>query len=219
MPDAPAAPRPSFMYLLIGAVSWPVVRYLYRVRWIGQSNVPARGGMVLACNHVSNFDPWPLSLGIFPRRYLCYMAKRELFWWPLGAVLRACGCFPVDRENPGREALATAVELCRAGNVVVMFPEGTRRAKGMRKRHEAQPQTGAARIALRAGVPLVPAAVAGTDRLARLGPLEAVYGPPLELDDLASLPRREAAEVATERLMAAIGELERGLARPSAPPG
>src|SRR5262249_44338529 len=161
-----------------------IVRYLYRVRWIGRSNVPSAGGMVLACNHVSNFDPWPLALGIFPRRYLRFMAKRELFWWPLGPVLRACGCFPVDRKNPGRDALATGVDLCRGGNVVVMFPEGTRRVKGLRKRHEAQPQTGAARIALRAGVPLVPAAVAGTDRLARLGRLEAVYAPPLDLDDL-----------------------------------
>lgn len=219
MADPPAATRPSFVYLLVGAVSWPLVRYVYRVRWHGRANVPSRGGLVLACNHVSNFDPWPLSLGVFPRRFLRYMAKRELFWWPLSFVLRACGCFPVDRENPGREALATAVELCRDGNVVVMFPEGTRRAKGLRKRHEAQPQTGAARIALRAGVPLVPAAVAGTDRLARLGRLEVAYGSPLVLADLAGLPRREAAEIATERLMAAIAELERGLSQPSAAPG
>ena len=143
------------------------------------------------------------------------MAKLELFRPPLGWVLRSCGCFPVDRANPGRDAFATPVELCRAGGVVVMFPEGTRREKGLRKRHEARPHSGAARIALRAGVPLVPVAVAGTDRLARFGPLEVAYGAPLELDDLASLPRREAADVATERLMAAIAELEQSLSAPS----
>jgi 1-acyl-sn-glycerol-3-phosphate acyltransferase len=206
-----AAPRPPFLYLLIGSVSWPIVRFVYRVRWHDRENVPRTSGAVLASNHVSNFDPWPLSLGIFPGRYLRYMAKQELFRPPLGWVLRGCGCFPVDRANPGRAALATAVELCREGGIVVMFPEGTRRTKGLRKTHEAQPHSGAARIALRAGVPLVPVAVAGTDRLSRLGPLAVAYGRPLQLDDLASLPRREAAEVATERLMAAIAELEQSL--------
>jgi len=210
-----AAPRPPFLYLLIGFASWPIVRYLYRVRWRDRANVPPSGGAVIASNHVSNFDPWPLSLGLFPGRYLRYMAKQELFRPPLGWVIRGCGGFPVDRANPDRNALATAVELCREGSVVVMFPEGTRRAKGLRKKLEAQPHTGAARIALRAGVPLVPVAVAGTDRLARLGRLAVAYGRPLELDDLASLPRREAAELATDRLMAAIAELERSLGAPS----
>jgi 1-acyl-sn-glycerol-3-phosphate acyltransferase len=213
--DAPVARRPTVFYLLLGVVSWPVVRLLYRTRWTGRANVPRTGGAVLGCNHVSSFDPWPLGLGIFPGRYLRFMAKLELFRPPLGSLLRASGCFPVDRSRPDRDALATAVALCRRGEVVVMFPEGTRRAKGLRKRFEAQPHTGAARIALRAGVPLIPAAVRGTDRLARFGRLEVAYGPPLELDGLASLPRREAAEVATQRLMTAIAELERSLSSPA----
>src|SRR2546421_270705 len=66
-------------------------------------------------------------------------------------------------------------------------------------------------IALEAGVPLVPAAIAGTDNLRRLGPLRVAYGPPIELDDLQGREPRDAAGVATERLMAAIGELEKGL--------
>jgi 1-acyl-sn-glycerol-3-phosphate acyltransferase len=93
-----------------------------------------------------------------------------------------------------------------------MFPEGTRRRKGLRKRRQARWRTGAARIALEAGVPLVPAAVAGTERLARLGPLRVAYGRPLALDDLASLPPAERAQAATERLRDAIVELERSLA-------
>ena len=70
-----------------------------------------------------------------------------------------------------------------------MFPEGTRRKKGMRKTHEARWHTGAARIALEAGVPLVPAGIAGTDRLSRLGPLRVAFGAPIETDDLASSTR------------------------------
>jgi 1-acyl-sn-glycerol-3-phosphate acyltransferase len=92
---------------------------------------------------------------------------------------------------------------------VVMFPEGTRRRKGVTKKHLARPRSGAARIALEAGVPLVPCAVAGTDRLSRLGPLRITYGPPVEIDDLrANDDMRRAAQLATERLMARIEELE-----------
>jgi 1-acyl-sn-glycerol-3-phosphate acyltransferase len=92
-----------------------------------------------------------------------------------------------------------------------MFPEGTRRRKGLVKRYEARPRTGAARIALEAGVPLVPAAVSGTDRLLRLGPLRVAYGAPVELDDLHDMELRDAAQEATDRLMARIGELEASL--------
>jgi 1-acyl-sn-glycerol-3-phosphate acyltransferase len=92
-----------------------------------------------------------------------------------------------------------------------MFPEGTRRRKGLRKKYEARWHTGAARIALEAGVPLVPAGIAGTNRLARLGPLRVAYGLPIELGDLSQLPLADAAQVATDRLQAAISELERSL--------
>jgi 1-acyl-sn-glycerol-3-phosphate acyltransferase len=90
----------------------------------------------------------------------------------------------------------------------VMFPEGTRRKKGMRKRYEARWHTGAARIALEAGVPLVPAAISGTDRLARLGPLRVAYGPAVDLDDLRGREPKEAAGEATDRLRAEIEKLE-----------
>ncbi len=78
----------------------------------------------------------------------------------------------------------------------------------MRKRHEARWHSGAARIALEAGVPLVPAGIAGTDRLGRLGPLRVAYGPPIETADLAELDPAEAAQVATDRLREAITALE-----------
>ncbi|HXH97800.1 MAG TPA: hypothetical protein VNH40_11375, partial [Gaiellaceae bacterium] len=72
-------------------------------------------------------------------------------------------------------------------------------------------RSGAARIALEAGVPLVPAAVAGTDRLTRLGPLRVAYGDPVEIDDLREKELRQAAQEATDRLMARILELEDSL--------
>ena len=119
------------------------------------------------------------------------------------------GGFPVDARKRDDEAIDTAVALCREGHAVVMFPEGTRRPKGMRKSHEARWHSGAARIALEAGVPLVPAGIVGTDRLKRFGPLRVAYGAPLELGDLAAMDRGEAANVATDRLRDAIAALER----------
>jgi 1-acyl-sn-glycerol-3-phosphate acyltransferase len=174
-------------------------------------DLPKEGGYVLACNHVSNFDPWAIGVPLWPRRFLRFMAKSELYWWPLTLLLNRVGAFPVGRGQRDTVAIATAVRLAREGNVVAMFPEGTRRAKGLVKRFEARPRSGAARIALEAGVPLVPAAVKGTDRLTRLGRLSVAYGAPVEIDDLRGAEISEAAHEATERLMARILELEASL--------
>ena len=183
---------------------------LYRLRARGKEHLP-KGGYVLAANHTSNFDPWPLAMPLYPRRAVRFMAKSELFNPLLGPVLRAGGAFPVRRGEGDLEAIDRAVELVREGEIVVMFPEGTRQRKGLRKKHVPRPHTGAARIALQAGAPLVPAAIAGTDRLLRLGPLRVAYGDPIDLSDLDGLETKSAATQATERLMARISELRAGL--------
>jgi 1-acyl-sn-glycerol-3-phosphate acyltransferase len=137
------------------------------------------------------------------------MAKSELYWWPATLVLNSAGAFRVRRGIGDREAVETAVRLAREGNVVVMFPEGTRRKKGLVKRHQARARSGAARIALEAEVPLIPAAIAGTDTLLTLGPLRVAYGAPIEMKSLgAADDLRRASQEATERLMARITELE-----------
>jgi 1-acyl-sn-glycerol-3-phosphate acyltransferase len=204
--------RPPPLYHAIAALSWPVLYGPFRLRARGRENLPTSGGYVLACNHISNFDPWAVGLPLWPRRWLRFMAKSELYWWPAKYALDAAGAFPVHRGLADVEAIETAVRLAQEGNVVVMFPEGTRRAKGLVKKHQARPRSGAARIALEAGVPLIPAAVSGTDRLLALGPLRVAYGPPVAIDDLREIRdlRRDAQE-ATERLMARIAELEAAL--------
>ena len=203
--------RPSPLYNLIGVVSWPVLYGLYRLRAKGRENLPAEGGFVLASNHVSSLDPWPLSLPIWPKRFLRFMAKSELYWWPLKYAIEALGAFPVRRGQRDTVAIETAVALAREGYAVAMFPEGTRRRKGLVKRFEARPRSGAARIALEAGVPLVPAAVKGTDKLMRLGQVRVVYGAPVDIEDLRGKDIAEAAVEATDRLMARILELEDSL--------
>jgi 1-acyl-sn-glycerol-3-phosphate acyltransferase len=199
--------RPSPLYNVVGILSWPVLRGLYRLEASGTENVPEEG-CVLACNHVSSFDPWPLGVPLWPKRQLRFMAKSELYWWPLTIVLNGAGAFPVRRGQGDRAAIETAVRLAREGHAVAMFPEGTRRRKGLVKRFEARPRSGAARIALEAGVPLVPAAVQGTDKLTRFGKLRIAYGAPVDIDDLRGQELGAAAHEATERLMARILELE-----------
>jgi 1-acyl-sn-glycerol-3-phosphate acyltransferase len=196
-------PRPSFLYSAIALVSWPIVRVVFRYRAFGRANLPADGGYVIAAGHVSNLDPWPLALDLWPRRFLRFMAKSELFWFPLGPIIAACGAFKVRRGLADRDAIDTAVRLARDGHVIAMFPEGTRRRMGLRKKREAHAHSGAARIAHDAGVPLVPAGIKGTNGLRRLERWRVRYGAPVEVSD-------DAAET-TERLMAAIHELEASL--------
>jgi 1-acyl-sn-glycerol-3-phosphate acyltransferase len=195
-------------YLLAAIITAIPVKLLFRLRAKGKEHLPREGGYVLSANHLSNLDPWPLGIPLLPDRELRFMAKAELFRSPLWPLLRFGGAFKVERGQRDEQAIETAVRLAREGQVVAIFPEGTRREKGLIKKFEARPHTGAARVALTAGVPLIPAAISGTNRLTRLGPLRVAYGPAVELDDLRDMDSREAARLGTDRLMAAIGELE-----------
>ena len=204
-------PRPTLLYSVFALASWPILRLAFRYRARGAENLPQDGGYVLAAGHVSNLDPWALGLAIWPGRFLRFMAKSELFWFPLSAVISRAGAFRVNRGQADREAIETAVTLAREGNVIAMFPEGTRRKKGLRKKFVAHAHTGAARIALEADVPLVPVGIKGTDGLSRLTAWRVRYGAPLELDDLRDRELNEASRVATDRLMVEIEKLEAGL--------
>ena len=115
------------------------------------------------------------------------------------------------RGEADMEAVQAAVELCRGGGVVAMFPEGTRQTKGLRKKFQHKPRPGSARIAVTAGVPLVPAAIKGMDRLSRLPRLQVAYGEPVPVDDLDGNPPRRAYQLATERLMERIYALYEAL--------
>jgi 1-acyl-sn-glycerol-3-phosphate acyltransferase len=200
------------VYHAIGLLTGGPIKRLFRFKSKGEEHLPREGGFVLSASHHSNLDAWPLGLPLYPERQLRFMAKSEMYRYPpLRWILSNAGAFPVRRGIGDEEAVQKAVELAKAGEVVAIFPEGTRRRKGVVKKHKARPHTGAARVALQAGVPLVPAAIGGTETLTRLGPLRVAYGPPVELDDLKDLELRQAAKVATGRLMEAIHSLEQTL--------
>ena len=199
--------RPHPFYVAMGLVLWPLVRWPLRVKIYGREHLPKEGGFILVSNHLSYFDSYALAFPFFPHRQLRYMAKVELFKRPFKRILAAAGAFPVQRGGRDTETYRTAVRLAQSGKIVVIYPTGTREKIARRRNEVATANPGAARIALTAKVPLVPAALEGTERLPRPAKLTVAFGPPIPTDDLNGLPPKEAAKAATERMVAAMAEL------------
>lgn len=192
---------------LVASLTRPLVWLVFRPAVSGARNLPPRGGFVLAANHLSGFDAFALSYGVAGRR-LRSMGKNELFERPvLGPVVRGLGAFPA-KESDGVGGLATATALARRGEVVVIFPTGAR----LRLDKEHRPRSGAARTALGAGVPLVPAALHGTDGWRSRTRWHIAFGAPIALDDLV-VTDPGAAREATHRLWETIAGLEAELTR------
>ena len=135
---------------------------VYRVRIRGRERLPARGGFVLAPSHRSMMDI-PFAAWLSPRP-LRYMGKVSLFRIPvLGWFFRSLGGFEVARDGTDRKALRDSIAMLRAGEVLLVYPEGTRQHGP--KIQDLQP--GAAYLALRAGVPVVPVGISGTEEIFR----------------------------------------------------
>ncbi len=204
-----------WVYEAFRVVVVPLFRTVFRQVDLGSEHVPEQGGVVLASMHRSNWDPFVIGVPL-ARRRMRFMAKAELYAVPgLRQILRAGGAFKVERGKADAAALEIATRLLRAGEVVVVFPEGTRNRDGRARAH-----TGAARLALRTGTPLVPAALVGTDAWRLLPPrvprFGVAFGPPIRVDDLGDLSHREAARVLTERWTEAVTALHAALVRHAA---
>ncbi len=139
---------------------------LYRVSISGKENIPQTGAAVLVINHMSYLDP-PLVAVACPRR-VSFMAKASLFKVPLlGTLLKIYDSFPVDRGKTDLTAFRTAMRRLKQGRLVGVFPEGTRRRMGYKKLGPLE--AGAAYLILKSGVPMVPIAVSGTDKVIQKG--------------------------------------------------
>jgi 1-acyl-sn-glycerol-3-phosphate acyltransferase len=188
-------------------------RVLFRLynRWevSGRDLVPESGSVLLIANHTSYADP-PI-VGSACRRPVHFMAKAELFFFPLGAIISRTHAFPVRRGGVDRAALRRARQLLEEGRVLLVFPEGTRSPNGRLMELE----TGAAFLALSSRAQVVPAGIDGADRLLprrwpipRPAKLRVRFGPPVKLDDLRGpRPTREALEEATRRMDTAMRQL------------
>lgn len=146
-------------YPVVG-VFWLLFRFLFRWRITGLENIPA-GGAIIAPNHQSMWDIPLVGLALCKRRNH-FMAKSELFRNPIfGWIIRTLLAFPVKRGAPDRAAIRRAVELLKQGELVTIFPEGTRSKTGKLKEAEA----GLSLIAAKADVPVVPVGIDGTRRI------------------------------------------------------
>lgn len=184
--------------------------YARKFEVVGRENVPLEGPVIIASNHLNNADPPVVSLAL--PRYPMFMAKREMITWPiLGAAFRIFGAFPVRRGGADLSAIRTAAEVVNDGNMLVMFPEGTRsRTGGLTKGHP-----GTALIALRTGAPIIPIAVTGTEQITwpwvfikprSIKHIKITLGEPFTLPPVEKI-NSEAATEATELIMRKIAEL------------
>jgi 1-acyl-sn-glycerol-3-phosphate acyltransferase len=150
------------LYWSIRGVLLPCFLLYFRLRRIGREHIPDDGPLLLAANHRSFLDPF--VIGMMLRRPVYYMAKRELFERRLqGRLLNALGAFPVDRGAGDAGAMDAARAILERGDCVVVFPEGTR----VRPGPLGTPKRGIGRLALEAGVPVLPIAVLGSEDVRR----------------------------------------------------
>lgn len=217
MPSDPKRP----WYRVAEVVLIPLLRATMRHRWRGAENLPLSGGVIVVANHISKIDP--VTFGYFVHRtgrVPRYLAKRELFehkW--LGRVMVGAEMIPVQRGADGAaSSVQSAVDAVRAGSCIVVYPEAT-----ITRDPNLWPmvgKTGAARIALETGAPVIPVAQWGAQRVLPpyakrpvLRGRQTMYaraGRPVDLDDLRGRePDADVLAAATTRIMNAItAELE-----------
>lgn len=149
----------------------------FRVKVYGRENVPEKGGLLLCANHLGNLDV-PL-IGYKNKRVIHYMTKIEMFKNPIVSfIIKKLGAFPIKRGVVDVEAIKTAINLLEAGNIVGIFPEGTRLLKNKGKKIKVKP--GAAMLAIKSGVPILPVAVQCNYRL--FSKVIIRFGKPFTLD-------------------------------------
>jgi 1-acyl-sn-glycerol-3-phosphate acyltransferase len=193
----------------VDLVYWPVgkgilsslTRATTSIRAYGKERIPREGGAVLAVNHF-NFIDIPVVGTVVPRR-IVFVGKSELFEYPgLAQLIRAHGALPIRRGESDREALRRMRETVRENDLLGLFIEGTRQTSGV----PGTPMPGAAMIAISEGVPVVPAAIHGSQawKLGDRTPVSIAFGEPMRF---AEHPRNSKGyAAASEEIM---GEIKR----------
>ena len=195
------------------------VHFGARTRVYGKERVPLDGGLVIACNHFSWLDPAVLGWGC--PRTIYYMAKIEAHRVPgLGELIRAFGTFSVRRGESDRDAVRMMREIVRDGRALGIFAEGTRQRSGV----PGDVQPGAAMVALQEGVPVIPAAIHGSQSAdwKPLRPVSLAWGEPIVFEGMPKGGKgyKEASAVLQEKIRALFDFLVEmhELGRPNATP-
>jgi 1-acyl-sn-glycerol-3-phosphate acyltransferase len=160
--------EPFANFLLYHSLKWsivaPMLHTYFRGLIHGMENIPAEDPLIIVSNHASNYDPPIISNCV--RRPVAYMAKEELFQIPIfKKTIELCGAYPVNRGSPDRQAIRSAMKFLDEGWAVGLFLEGTRTPTG----RITNPKRGAALIAAKAKVPLLPVCLWGTQEIEKNG--------------------------------------------------
>ncbi|ANU10653.1 1-acyl-sn-glycerol-3-phosphate acyltransferase [Planococcus antarcticus DSM 14505] len=175
-----------------------VLSPLYRFEVIGAENFPKEGGILLCSNHIHALDP-PV-VGMTAPRTVHFMAKEELFKAPiLGPLLPKVNAFPVKRGMSDREALRTALKILKSGEVVGLFPEGTRSTDGVLKKG----LSGAGFFALRGNADVMPCAIIGPYKAFRK--VRVIYGEPIRMEPFRE--QKASVDEVTEAIMFSIQKI------------
>jgi 1-acyl-sn-glycerol-3-phosphate acyltransferase len=205
----PKPPRNFWIARCVRATLGKLLLALFRVTIVGRENLPTAGGFVLAGNHVSYGDPVLIWCAV--PRPTHFMARASLWKHTfLGWCLDKFWAFPVERGTADRGALTKAANYLAAGEPVGIFPNGTRNVNG----DPIEPQDGAAFIASRAGVPLIPVGISGTDlirpkgsRMIHFPRCTIAVGQPVAASDFEGLGRKETVAAMTAEVMRRIDAL------------
>jgi 1-acyl-sn-glycerol-3-phosphate acyltransferase len=200
--------RELISYTIVRALIRAAILLLTRMRVHGHDHLPASGAAIVVSNHIAAIDPGIL-VGALPRP-IALMSKIENYRGPLKLFMPMVGAFTVRRGAADRRALATAEQVLQRGQLLAMFPEGTRSRTGAL----GTAQGGAALLALKTGVPIVPVALAGTQRVFQrrfpwLGypRVTVTIGAPFSVEPLDRPARREDRDRVTTLMMAHIAAL------------
>lgn len=197
--------RPDGMYEIVRIVLTGPCWLLYRAAALGSERIPHKGPLILAPNHFSNLDHFFLAM--FLRRQVQFMAKSQLFKFPIDSIMNRGGTFPVRRGQHDVEAFKTAYAVLDRGGMVAMYAEGGR----SRTKRLGKPKSGLGRLALESGVPVVPVAIHGSeharevDRL-RFPKVTIMFGEPLVFE-AAPAPDREHCQWASVQVFERVRQM------------
>jgi 1-acyl-sn-glycerol-3-phosphate acyltransferase len=201
----------NIFYLTVRGFFITVAKILFRFETHGCEHIPASGSAIIASNHASYLDP-PF-IGMAATRPIFYFAKAELFQSFFGAVLRYVNAVPVNRDQLDLKTLKTILDILNRGDVIVMFPEGTRSATG-----ELQPaKPGVGMIAYHARVPVIPAYISGSHEVLpknakglHLKKCTVRFGPAVNLQEFYHMQKSKDMYLRmSQEIMAAIQKLSR----------
>jgi 1-acyl-sn-glycerol-3-phosphate acyltransferase len=188
--------RPDWVYDAVRVLLTPYLVLFYRARCIDSRHIPPEGPVIIAPNHFSFLDHF--FVAVYMRRKVHFMAKSQLFQRPMQFVYTHGGVFPVRRGHADEEAFKTAHAVLARGDIVVMYAEAGRSRSG----ELGKPRHGLGRLALESGAPVVPTAIAGTERARNWKRLQfpkvtVQFGDPLRFEQIEH-PTREQAQAASE---------------------